>query len=76
MIVMVMGVDDLGYGGNAVTTQPLAQLYAASRLYINFQPSFKVKSKARDGARVAELRPTASHLDPRADPGSAVSIAI
>ncbi len=45
----------VGYGRlNApVATQTLAQLYASSRLYINFfQPSFKLKSKARDGARV------------------------
>ena len=31
----------------------LAELYAVSRLFINFfQPSFKLKSKTRDGARV------------------------
>jgi hypothetical protein len=36
-------------------TRALAKLYAASRLYINyFQPSFKLKSKKRDGARVAK----------------------
>ena len=34
-------------------TRALAELYAVSRLYINFfQPSFKLKSKTRDGARV------------------------
>lgn len=34
-------------------TRALAQLYSASRLYVNFfQPSFKLKSKSRDGARV------------------------
>lgn len=34
-------------------THELACLYEASRLYINFfQPSFKLKSKVRDGARV------------------------
>jgi Integrase core domain len=34
-------------------TRALAKLYTASRLYINyFQPSFKLKSKRRDGARV------------------------
>jgi hypothetical protein len=34
-------------------TQALAQLYGASRLYVNFfQPSFELKSKTRDGARV------------------------
>jgi Integrase core domain len=37
-------------------TRALANLYVASRLYINyFQPSFKLKSKKRDGARVAKL---------------------
>lgn len=36
-------------------TRALARLYAASRLYLNyFQPSFKLKSKTRDGARVAK----------------------
>lgn len=45
----------VGYGrlSGPVATQILAQLYASSRLYINFfQPSFKLKSKTRDGARV------------------------
>jgi hypothetical protein len=37
-------------------TRALANLYVASRLYINyFQPSFKLKSKKRDGARVEKL---------------------
>jgi hypothetical protein len=37
-------------------THALANLYVASRLYINyFQPSFKLKSKKRDGARVEKL---------------------
>jgi len=37
-------------------TRALAKLYVSSRLYINyFQPSFKLKSKKRDGARVAKL---------------------
>ena len=36
-------------------TRALARLYAASRLYINyFQPSFKLKSKTRDGARTVK----------------------
>ena len=36
-------------------TRVLAKLYAASRLYTNyFQPSFKLRSKTRDGARVAK----------------------
>jgi hypothetical protein len=36
-------------------TRALAKLYAASRLYINyFQPSFKLKSKTRDGAHVTK----------------------
>ena len=45
----------VGYGrlSGRAETQALAQLYAVSRLYINFfQPSFKLKSKIRDGARV------------------------
>ena len=34
----------------------MAQLYASSRLNINFfQPSFKLKSKTRDGARVQKV---------------------
>ena len=34
-------------------TNARATLYASSRLYINFfQPSFMLKSKTRDGARV------------------------
>ena len=36
-------------------TRVLAKLYAASRLYTNyFQPSFKLRSKKRDGARVVK----------------------
>jgi hypothetical protein len=45
----------VGYGrlSGRAATQALAQLYAVSRLYINFfQPSFKLKSKTRDGAQV------------------------
>jgi len=45
----------VGYGrlSGRIATQSLADLYAVSRLYINFfQPSFKLKSKTRDGARV------------------------
>jgi hypothetical protein len=45
----------VGYGklSGLHETQVLAQMYAASRLYINFfQPSFKLKSKIREGARV------------------------
>jgi hypothetical protein len=47
----------VGYGrlSGLAATQALAQLYSASRLYINyFQPSFKLKSKTRDGARVSK----------------------
>jgi hypothetical protein len=48
----------VGYGrlsGDAAT-KALAKLYASSRLYINFfQPSFKLKSKTRDGARVRKV---------------------
>ena len=40
----------------ATGTTALAQLYASSRRYINFfQPSFKLKSKTRDGARVHKV---------------------
>jgi len=45
----------VGYGrlSGQAATQALAELYAVSRLYVNFfQPSFKLKSKMRDGARV------------------------
>lgn len=45
----------VGYGrlSGADARDALAQLYESSRLYINFfQPSFKLKSKTRDGARV------------------------
>jgi hypothetical protein len=48
----------VGYGrlSGADATRALAQLYASSRLYINFfQPSFKLKSKTREGARVHKL---------------------
>jgi hypothetical protein len=48
----------VGYGrlSGAEATKALAQLYASSRLYINFfQPSFKLKSKTRDGARVRKI---------------------
>lgn len=47
----------VGYGrlSGVPATQALADLYAVSRLYINFfQPSFKLKSKRRDGARVSK----------------------
>ena len=48
----------VGYGrlSGRAETAALAQLYAVSRLYINFfQPSFKLKSKTRDGARVHKI---------------------
>ena len=48
----------VGYGrlSGSVATKVLAQLYASSRLYMNFfQPSFKLKSKTRDGARVHKV---------------------
>lgn len=36
-------------------TRAMAKLYSASRLYLNyFQPSFKLKSKTREGARVSK----------------------
>ncbi len=48
----------VGYGrlSGIDATRALAKLYASSRLYINFfQPSFKLKSKSRDGARVQKV---------------------
>lgn len=48
----------VGYGrlSGIDATNALATLYASSRLYINFfQPSFKLKSKTRDGARVRKV---------------------
>ncbi len=48
----------VGYGrlSGGVATKALAQLYESSRLYINFfQPSFKLKSKTRDGARLHKV---------------------
>jgi len=45
----------VGYGrlSGRAETEALAQLYSVSRLFVNFfQPSFKLKSKTRDGARV------------------------
>ena len=47
----------VGYGrlSGLTATRALAKLYASSRLYVNFfQPSFKLKSKTRDGARVSK----------------------
>ena len=44
-----------GYGrfDGAETTRVMARLYAAARLYVNFfQPSFKLKEKRREGAKV------------------------
>jgi hypothetical protein len=55
----------VGYGrlSGIAATAALAQLYAASRLYINFfQPSFKLKSKTRDGAREQEVPPAGHAL--------------
>ena len=45
----------MGYGRfeGADTARVMARLYAAARLYINFfQPSFKLKEKRREGAKV------------------------
>lgn len=57
----------VGYGrlSGLAATYTLAELYAASRLYINFfQPSFKLKSKKRDGARVSKkYHPPATPCD-------------
>lgn len=47
----------VGYGRlrGSEATQTLASLYEVSRLYINFfQPSFKLKSKTRHGAKVTK----------------------
>ena len=44
-----------GYGRfeGVETARVMARLYAAARLYINFfQPSFKLKEKRREGAKV------------------------
>ena len=57
----------VGYGrlSGIAATQALVQLYAASRLYVNFfQPSFKLKSKTRLGARVSKTyHPPATPCD-------------
>ncbi len=48
----------VGYGrlSGSDATKVLARLHASARLYINFfQPSFKLKSKTRDGARVKKV---------------------
>ena len=48
----------VGYGrlSGLDATRALAVLYESSRLYINFfQPSFKLKSKTREGARVHKV---------------------
>ena len=48
----------VGYGrsSGAQATLALAERYASSRLYVNFfQPSFKLKSKTRDGACVHKV---------------------
>ena len=48
----------VGYGrlSGVDATKALATLYASSRHYLNFfQPSFKLKSKTRDGARVQKV---------------------
>ena len=48
----------VGYGrlSGREATKALARLYDSSRLYINFfQPSFKLKSKTHDGARVHKV---------------------
>jgi hypothetical protein len=45
----------MGYGrfDGAETARVMARLYAAARLYVNFfQPSFKLKEKWREGAKV------------------------
>src|SRR3982074_940366 len=45
----------VGYGRleGIEAAQAMARLYAAARLYVNFfQPSFKLKEKRREGAKV------------------------
>src|SRR5262249_35844505 len=45
----------VGYGGfeGVETARMMARFYAAARLYVNFfQPSFKLKEKRREGAKV------------------------
>jgi len=47
----------VGYGRleGAAAAQALSMLHEAARLYVNFfQPSFKLRSKVRDGARVTK----------------------
>jgi len=47
----------VGYGRleGAIATAALGKLHEVGRLYVNyFQPSFKLKSKARDGAKVTK----------------------
>jgi hypothetical protein len=47
----------VGYGRleGAVATATLAQLHEMGRLYVNFfQPSFKLRSKTREGAKVTK----------------------
>lgn len=57
----------VGYGrlSGLQATNALAQLYASARLYVNFfQPSFKLKTKTRDGARVSKTyHPPATPCD-------------
>lgn len=57
----------VGYGrlSGLQATHALAKLYASARLYINFfQPSFKLKTKTRDGARVSKTyHPPATPCD-------------
>ena len=50
----------VGYGRlSGVGAKALATLYASSRLYVNFfRPSFKLKSKTRDGANVHKIYST------------------
>jgi hypothetical protein len=48
----------MGYGrfDGVETARVMGRLYAAARLYVNsFQPSFKLKEKRREGAKVIKL---------------------
>jgi hypothetical protein len=59
----------MGYGrfDGVETARVMGRLYAAARLYVNFfQPSFKLKEKRREGAKVIKRYRPPSTLDERA----------
>jgi hypothetical protein len=50
---VVRRLMDYGRFGGVETARVVGRLYAAARLYVNFfQPSFKLKEKRREGAKV------------------------